>query len=227
MNNWQDQIQDKGIEQCGRFYSIYFGIVVDNKDPLSANRLLVRVPEVYGDTVVTRIALPMFGIMGKGYGTHFLPKTSATVIIMFKNGDADYPYWKPAPYADNERPTEFDNDEIFGFKSRTGHLVSIDDGNNTITIQHKDGYHFEIKEDKITIGNDVRIEIQDDGISLGKKSVSLQPAVLGNDLKQWLSDILTLVSAGLVDSTTGKVVPFNAPDVVKLTTDLEKILAKY
>jgi len=218
-------IRDHGIESAGRFYGTYIGVVKNNKDPLEANRILTNVPEVYGDTATVRIALPNFGIMGENYGTHFLPKVNALVSITFRQGDPEYPFWSPAPWADKERPKEFDRDSIFGFRSRTGHLVAVDDENNSITIQHKDGYYLEVKEDKVTIGNNVRVEIHDKGIDIGKQA-NLEPAVLGNTLKDWLTDLVTEITK----LTTAQTIPMNAASIAALqvhAAKLPEILAKF
>lgn len=198
-------IRKHGIESCGRFYGTYVGIVKDIQDPLKANRILINVPEVYGDTAVVRIALPNFGIMGPNFGLHFLPRVGGVVSATFKQGDPDFPYWVPGPYHDEQAPVEFEGSEIIAFKSRTGHMVAIDDENNFITIQHKDGYYIELKEDKITIGNEVRVEIHDKGIDLGKKSDTeeLEPAILGNALKDWLETAIDIIKAASLDTPDG------------------------
>ena len=220
-------INENGIESCGRFYGTYIGVVRDWRDPLRANRLLVNVPEVYGDNAVTRIALPNFGIMGKGYGTQFIPDANGIVTVTFRQGDPDYPYWSPGPWADEERPEEFTRPTIFGFKSRTGHIVAIDDDeeHNYILLHHKDGYFIEIKEGKMTVGGDVRVEIKDNGINIGKKD-DMEPAVLGNALKGWLEDlILQLTKLQTVDAKNMN--PENIQGFIDHGLDLDKILAKF
>lgn len=224
----KQHISQYGVESLGRFYGVYVGIVKDIGDTRHANRILVNVPEVYGDTDFVRIALPNFGIMGPDYGLHFLPKVGGVVSITFKQGDPDFPYWTPGPYHNEKAPKEFVGHEIIGFKSRTGHIVSIDDNedNNSITIQHKDGYYIEIKEDKITVGNDVRIEIHDKGIDIGKKNDGLQPAVLGDALKQWLQDlVIEITKLQTVDAKNMN--PANITTLTEHAATLPEILAKF
>ncbi len=227
-------IRDNGIESCGRFYGVYVGIVKDITDTKHDNRILVNVPEVYGDTSLVRIALPSFGVMGKNYGTHFLPRVGGNVSVTFKQGDPDFPYWTPGPYHNEQAPKEFVGSEIFGFKSRNGHMVVIDDENNYITIQHKDGYYLELKEDKVTLGSEVRVEINDEAILLGKKTQEngLEPAVLGDTLKEWLTSCVDFIAAGLMTVDAKPVGPTDgplatSPQVIKLKLDLDKILAKF
>jgi len=223
----KDQIRNHGIEACGRFYGSYLGIVVDWKDPLSANRLLIRVPEVYGDTNVRRIALPGFGVMGPNYGSHFIPKQGAQVWVQFRQGDPDYPIWSPGPYKDNEAPKELFGPEMMGVKSRGGHMVIIDDLNDTIIIRHKDEQTIELRKDKIILGNDVRVYIEDDKVTLGKEQQ--QPAVMGDDLKDWLQTLSDLVKDLIIDPSDGpqKVNITNITQIENHKAKLDGILAKF
>lgn len=228
MNSWKQEILEEGIESCGRFYGSYLGLAVDTEDPLEANRILVSIPEVYGDRATVRIALPNFGIMGKDYGTHFLPQKNAIVYVTFRQGDIRYPLWSPGPWANNERPKEFDRDTIFGFKSRTGHIVAVDDEDNTITVQHKDGYFIELKEKQVTIGSKKQVVIKDDEILLGKSN-SPEPAVLGNQLKEHLGELIDLLKAMTIPTSAGPMV-MNSASAEAFTAwknQLGKILAKF
>jgi len=220
-----NKIKLHGIEEQGRFYGVYYGVVKGISDPLNANRILVNVPEVFNNEKIVRIALPRFGVMGPGYGSHFLPKKNALVLVTFRQGDADYPFWEPAPWVDDQRPPELDTPDKFGFKSRTGHIVVIDDENNYITVQHKDGYYIEIKEDQVTIGEKIRTVIADDSIKLGDVD-SLKYAILGDNLKDWLSDLADILRE--FKTLQGDVVnPETVSKIEALKTQLPKILAKF
>lgn len=66
----------------------YRGSVVDNADPTHDSRLLVLVPEVYGDSPVWALASLSAG------GGSSLPSVGDMVWVTFEHGDTDYPVWQ-------------------------------------------------------------------------------------------------------------------------------------
>ena len=64
----------------------YRATVVDDTDPMQHHRLLVLVPDVYGDTPIWAAAL-MAGAQ--------LPEIGDLVWVTFEHGDSDYPIWEP------------------------------------------------------------------------------------------------------------------------------------
>ncbi len=65
----------------------YRGLVVDNADPSQQCRLLIVVPEVYGDAPVWAVALHNSAAQ--------LPAIGDPVLTSFEHGDTDYPIWEP------------------------------------------------------------------------------------------------------------------------------------
>ena len=124
--------------------------------------------------------------------------------------------------------SEFDRDSIFGFKSRTGHTIAVDDENNLITVQHKDGYFIELKEGEVVVGKDTRVVIRDEAIELGKAD-SLEPAVLGDKLTTWLDSLIGTVSNLKIDvaGSTGTLNVVSITDLELRKQELSTILAKY
>jgi hypothetical protein len=74
-----------------KFYGVYRGVVVDNKDPLNKGRLKLRIPQVLGDTV-TEWA---WGVQQPAVFQN-IPKVSTGVFVMFEGGDASFPIWTGA-----------------------------------------------------------------------------------------------------------------------------------
>jgi hypothetical protein len=64
----------------------YRGTVVDDTDPLGEQRLLVLVPDVYGDSSAWAAA----SVTAYGQG---LPRVGDLIWITFEHGDTDYPVW--------------------------------------------------------------------------------------------------------------------------------------
>ena len=65
----------------------YRGSVVDDADPLQQNRLLVVVPEIYGDASAWALSSLPPG------DTAPLPGVGDVVWVSFEGGDAEYPIW--------------------------------------------------------------------------------------------------------------------------------------
>lgn len=147
--NLRNYIEENGLEALGRFYGVYTGVVIQDYDPENIGRLLVRIPEVKGESVAW--ASPMGMISGKGYGEHYIPATNEWVYIMFRNGDPKFPLWLPGGYAKGEKPQEFHSNSISGFKSLAGHLFTLDDEKGLITIRTKSGVEITINDQDKTL----------------------------------------------------------------------------
>lgn len=71
-----------------RFFGVYRGVVVDNKDPLTKSRLRLQVPQVLGDEVT-----------GWAWAVHqpgvvrLVPTAGEGVFVMFEGGDPSFPIW--------------------------------------------------------------------------------------------------------------------------------------
>lgn len=88
-----------------KFYGLYRGIVLDNKDPKNQGRLKVAVPSVYGndlssgEPLESTWALPKFDMAGMNWGTEFIPPVKnpdgspVMVWVEFEMGDQKKPVW--------------------------------------------------------------------------------------------------------------------------------------
>ena len=71
-----------------KFYGVYRGVVVENKDPINKGRLKLRIPQVLGDTVTDwawGVQLPSV--------FQNIPKIGTGVFAAFEGGDASFPIW--------------------------------------------------------------------------------------------------------------------------------------
>lgn len=94
----------------------YRGNVVDDADPMQRQRLLVVVPEVYGDASAWAEASLPAGATGP------LPGIGDLVWISFNYGDADYPVWA------TDRGADHDNRATAGYIGKyRGVVVDNDD----------------------------------------------------------------------------------------------------
>jgi len=69
-----------------RFFGIYSGIVVNNSDPSSANRLQISVPQITGDDFLNWAEPSLTGDI-------VLPAVGDKVWVTFESGDTSYPVW--------------------------------------------------------------------------------------------------------------------------------------
>ena len=87
---WQAEAEPEptGEQQSTGYAGKYAGVVIDNADPEQQRRLLVAVPEVYGDdTAWAKAAVP------GGSDDDPLPDAGTNIWIEFEYGDPQYPTW--------------------------------------------------------------------------------------------------------------------------------------
>lgn len=71
-----------------KFYGLYRGVVVDNKDPLNKGRLRLQIPQVMGNSTSGWA----WGVFPSGTTTS-LPEVGSGVFVMFEGGDLVFPIW--------------------------------------------------------------------------------------------------------------------------------------
>lgn len=165
--------EDKGLKHhVDRYYGMYRGYVVDNKDPANEGRLKIAIPSVYGveggEPLVTDWCYPMLPTAGHGYGLQCIPGTEnpdgsdVIVWVQFEMGDKNKPVWTGGAVSkDGLQAEALENQErkqqgkttkaLFSFSSPNGHRVLLNDETDMIIITTADG-------DSITLGNGIRIE---------------------------------------------------------------------
>lgn len=125
-----------GLESVGKYYSSYRGYVVDNEDPDSLGRLKVKIPSVTKNKVHPLWAYPKTQWGGNKYGMQLLPVKGEMIWVEFEHGDTRFPIWSYAHRAKGEKPEEFTNSKVYGFKSPKGQIIIIDDNEEKIIINH-------------------------------------------------------------------------------------------
>lgn len=195
-----------GLENTGNFYSLYRGVVVENEDPESLQRLKLIIPQISGNDSYDYWAHPRNVFYGEGYGMQILPKRGDIVWVEFEGGRPEIPVWSLGHPGRKELPTGDDDlkrVDCFWFVSPGGHKVKIDDTKNIIHIETKQGDYFEINEESISL---VKKEIKN--ISLGKLNKSQYKAVLGEkiedamkDMAKYMTDFDTALNASLTASS--------------------------
>jgi len=168
---------------AGRIYGVVVGVVTNNQDPDGLHRVKVRLPWLSADheSNWARVVTPM---AGNDRGFYALPEVDDEVLLAFEHGSVEHPFvlgalWngKDKPPADN---ADGDNN-IRVFKSRSGHLVRLDDTDGAEKIEIVDGAGKEslvldtaANTITLTADMDVVIESKNGKVKLtGKKGVEI------------------------------------------------------
>jgi hypothetical protein len=75
-----------------RYYGKYRGTVIENIDPEQIGRVMVQVPDVFGD-LPSSWAMPCVPAAGIQSGCFIVPPIGSQVWVEFEQGDSDYPIW--------------------------------------------------------------------------------------------------------------------------------------
>jgi len=151
-----------GLEFFGRYYSTYRGFVVDNNDPEGLNRIKVIYPGLIPNDKVGSWAFSKGQWGANNYGVQMLPQKGDMVLIEFDHGDLDYPIWSHAGYGEKEKPEEFKNTDVYGFKTPQGNIITIDDSGQ-ILVKYKTGKEYIIIEENLLKLESKIIQLGDKG----------------------------------------------------------------
>jgi phage protein D/phage baseplate assembly protein gpV len=167
---------------------VVVGIVTNNKDPDMGGRVKVKFPW-FDETLESdwaRFASPM---AGNGRGFYWLPEIDDEVLVAFEHGDINHPYVVGCLWNGKDQVPK-PADQVVGadgkvnqrlIKSRSGHLITIDDTENqeNITIVDKTGKNLiklESPSNKLTVSvaGDMIFEALQGNISVKGKTVAVE-----------------------------------------------------
>src|SRR5690606_21590080 len=139
------------------------GKVTDNNDPQGLGRVKVKL-QWQRDTTTPwlRISMPY---TGADKGMYFVPEVGEEVVVGFENGNAEKPYVMGSLYHGKAKPDSFANqsNDIKAIKTRSGHIIELNDesGSETITISDKTQNLIKINTSTndihISAGNDLKL----------------------------------------------------------------------
>jgi len=161
----------------GKTYGVVVGIVTNNQDPDKMGRVKVKFPWLSDDQESwwARIATPM---AGGSRGAYFLPEVDDEVLVAFEHGDMRFPYVVGALWNGKDSPPTTNDDgqnNIREIKSRSGHIIRLDDtnGNEKIEILDKTGSNsltIASSDNSITLTCNGRMKLQAMGIDISSQT---------------------------------------------------------
>jgi uncharacterized protein involved in type VI secretion and phage assembly len=119
---------------------VVVGLVTNVNDPNKSGNVKVHFPwlDDQHESDWIRIATTM---SGNGRGTFFMPEVNDEVLVAFEHGDARFPYIVGFLWNGKDAPPET-NVNKRTIKSKKGHTVVLDDGDDSekITVQSSSGH---------------------------------------------------------------------------------------
>jgi uncharacterized protein involved in type VI secretion and phage assembly len=156
-------------EQNDRFYGVTIGVVTNNQDEDGLGRIKVKFPWL-SETDESAWARVLTFMAGKDQGGYFLPEVGDEVLVAFEHGKMEFPYVLGSLWNQHDPPPESNKEEGNNrrvIKSRSGHVVILDDTNDQeqIIIRDKGKKNeivFDAKKESITVkaGKELTIEIE-------------------------------------------------------------------
>lgn len=219
--NIADTIRYKGLEFFNRYYSVYDGVVYDNKDPEKRGRLQLKVPALWQDEVHDYWAEPAGLMTGTDAGVWFIPKVGDRVKVVFYKGNQQYPMWKYGDYAttDNDLSSIYNEDgEPTGviIKTYSGHSLSLIQQGDYVELKHQSGGKVTINTNDLSLTSGQQQVLLDTMVKLltnnkvvmGTDTAS-NPLVKGNELDTFLGNLFKVLKSftTVVSGAAGTVSP--------------------
>ncbi len=167
-------IVKEGLENLGRFYSSYRGIVIDNKDPKNMGRLSVVVPQV-SSRAIWATPKGLDGALQSGF-KWLTPTEGQVVWVEYQLGDPSYPLWSYHAWANNEIPDDLKKTSNLGFVTPRGNKVIIEDVESHLYLHIVDSdsgnivANIDISKGKLTIETEEEIYLKSEAILLNGDS---------------------------------------------------------
>ncbi|HEX2095363.1 MAG TPA: phage baseplate assembly protein V [Longimicrobiaceae bacterium] len=141
MTSLLDLLQAPACAGDSRVFGVVTGVVTNNQDPEKLGRVRVRFPWLSDEQESSwaRVAAPM---AGNGRGLWLLPEVDDEVLAAFERGDPRFPYVVGALWNQGSPPPETNEDgrnDVRVLRSRSGHVVRLDDREGEEKIEIADG----------------------------------------------------------------------------------------
>ena len=121
--------KDEELSRKKRINGAAIGVVTNNKDPEGLGRVKIQFPWLAEDSEGDWVRIVSF-MAGKNRGGVFFPEVGDEVLVIFEQGDIDYPYVIGSLWNDKDTPPETNQDgknNIRKITSRSGHEIVFND----------------------------------------------------------------------------------------------------
>lgn len=198
-----DLMAPSAMGALSRVFGVVTAVVTNNQDPEKLGRVKLKFPWLSEEEESdwARVATPM---AGKERGVFLLPEVEDEVLVAFERGDPHYPYVLGGLWSQSAPPAQTNEDgknDIREIRSRSGHVVRLNDRDGEETIEIIDGSQknsivISSKDDTITITADADVTIESMNGKLvlkGKKGVEIAS---GADLKADATGAIEATASG-------------------------------
>jgi uncharacterized protein involved in type VI secretion and phage assembly len=197
----EQMVVELAAQSRERFYGKYRGVVSSNDDRENLGRLRAKVPEIYGEQE-SPWALPCAPYAGRDKGWYAVPAEGSGVWIEFEAGDPSRPIWVGGWWARNELPQDQKKSKtkppLKIMRTEQGLVLAMDDDKKTITLSDSDGKNFmtiEVNRGLIKLQATTKVVVEAPQIELVEGAT--HPLVFGDDLLQYLNQLVNLFNAHL------------------------------
>jgi hypothetical protein len=199
-------------------YGKYRGIVKDVNDPEGLGRIKAEVKDVLAG-FDSCWATPCLPFAGDGEGQFTIPPVGAGVWIEFEAGDASRPIWTGCWWGKGQPPKDETGTDasptLKVLRTTQGLLLAMDDDNKAIALSDDSGANFlkiKVNEGQITVQATTKVVVEAPQIELVEGAP--HPLVFGDDLLQYLNQLVSLFNAHLHPGETVLGIPVTpAPPV--------------
>ena len=206
------------IPPTRHYFGKHRGIVTNNEDPRSQGRIKARVPEVLA-SVESAWAMPCAPYGGRGSGMYAVPAVGAGVWIEFEAGDPQRPIWSGSWWASGELPEDEKGQPGAPprkiLRTEKGLMLVLDDGDERMSLSDSDGRNLltiAVQRGRITIAAEAKVVVEAPQIALVEAAT--HPVVFGDDLLQYLSQLVVLYQTHMHPGQTANGIPVTpAPPV--------------
>lgn len=148
-----EEIEDQLVElvewRNSHYFGIYRGIVDSVADGDDLGLISVKVPDVFGDSVIDRVK-PCSPFAGNKHGFMAIPEKDDGVWVEFEAGKKSLPVWTGFWWASGEIPDP-KGPLVRSFITSKGHKLVLDDDANEITLLHAGGAEIKMTDSDLTI----------------------------------------------------------------------------
>jgi uncharacterized protein involved in type VI secretion and phage assembly len=150
---------------------------------------MIKVPSVWGDDVHEKWVYPKGIYSGNGVSFFALPNAGDGVWVSFENGDAKFPVWEYGWWGKTEVPD--------AVKENYPQKQVWQSGTNRVELDEKEGLF------RVVTQSGTTIEVNKDGVSLGKATASSHPAAHGDTTADLIKELTDLLIEAKVSTAIG------------------------